>query len=89
MNIEKIKQDGVTQGELHLPFLDKEIMKVFKDADIDYVVWFMKNKNVKHINTDGVCVDSEFPKIVVFNPASVNEEHFKDYYSCRIISVNW
>lgn len=84
----KIKQGDVLQSEPHYPFLDRNIMQTFIDSDIDYVVWYMNNKDYNYLDDDGLSTRTSFRKIIVFSPNALNKTEFKDYYNCRMFPVN-
>ena len=50
-----------TYGFPHLPFLDEEMVSIFKNTDVDYVVWWMPYR-----------AGSDLPTIAVLNPGQLN-----------------
>ena len=88
VNLSNIQVGDEFLGELHYPFLDKNIMDVFIDSDIDYVVWYMNNKTIQCVDTNGNYQQKQLPKIVVFKPSELHTVPFQEYFSCRMVSVN-
>ena len=88
VNLSNIQVGDELLGELHYPFLDKNIMDVFVDSDIDYVVWYMNNKTIQCVDTNGNYQQKQLPKIVVFKPSELHTVQFQEYFSCRMVSVN-
>lgn len=52
-------------GQMHLWFLDKEFIKVFERAEIDYVIWFTPYKRCLELGDKEKVVPC--PKVVVYN----------------------
>lgn len=78
INRNKIWEDGYFPNTReHFPYLDEKFMTIFKDSDIDMVIWFMPFKMI-----NGRFVE---PMAVIFAPKRLSKLHFVNYIHRCII----
>lgn len=71
-------------GEIHLYCLDRKFIKIIKDSETDYIIWFAPYK--QYILPDKKCMP--FPKGVIIDVNSINidDKEFVDYNSTLMVS---
>lgn len=77
---------GIKEGEefelnsqdIHFPFLDRDMMTLFLEADIDYIVWYMPYKFFFPISCE---INNIFPKVAVIDPRQYEDriKQLRDY----------
>ena len=68
-------------GRVHVWFNDSAFIKVLKDSDIDYIVWFTPYKKIEFLGKG-----LDLPRAVVYNIKDLPQEQF-EYNEDRMMSV--
>lgn len=76
-------QEGeLSCGKPHIPCCDKSFLDIIKNSEVDYVIWYMPYKLVRHANGKQI----NLPKCAIIERAKIPKEAFQIYNSDFMVS---
>ena len=75
------KKKGILfEGRPHIPFVDKEFLKIMDNSEIDYLIWYAPYKKINLGNGNVF----DMPKAAIYSRLAMNFQYLTYDYECMV-----
>ena len=85
VNKERHEGDLTPACKPHLFFLDKKFINIFRDSNIDYIIWYAPWKMIRYMQNNRVKI-YPLPKCAIYDIKGIRKKRFVDYNHKMMIS---